>query len=790
MAMQPDIDPFLAKVVTDHGFGDRITGVENATRYIEIYEEVSSATGTLTLPTGATIILDQYANDIDSVCRIIDTSGQKPVEQFAEDSSGNICAVTLSGTGNADYTLSHTPTGSQYAICVVIEISEINLRDVDKSLILQAEEVEAPFDYVKFNITAGYTVGVGEIAWNAAEETYDFGLPGGVTGQAFRETFFYGKNTSGVAISNGQPVMFAAPVGASGKVEIQLAIADGSIPSEFIMGIATQDIGIGEFGNVTWFGNVRGIQTDGANYGETWVDGSLIYVSTTTAGALTNIEPQAPAQKILVAAVELAHSTVGTILLRPTWNPKFVDLDDVNGTPLAVSGQIPVWDNDNSYFDFDYNINDYLLKGAFTEGSVLFRGATEIAEDADFTYNSTANEITLDGLKYGGGYVQPVADSTTAFVFKDQTGTADFTYDSTNGYFDVTNGNSLRLLGTSSNMTLYNSLGLAGFGVISAYPNGAGDDIAAALSVVPKGAGFNANIKSQISIFNTDFVADAANYEAIVVRAGGTNGYSFATSRGGSGVDRDFFFSTSLGTEYMRFDYTNFDVLIPNDDEKLKLGDGGEFYLEYTSGGDARIDTGATTSSDLVIDCGTNKTVELAEVVYDDLQVNISNIRVPPANAPTERLYNHGIGGGVTFPVLGFDVGNYIYFDVQTTHSTKLNTILENHIHFILPNTTNIGDKWQFQLDVIAASVDVAYAVPTGSPFTSEHTIVANDNTHHRIMDIADIPAVNSTVSTIYSCVLTRIAASANEYGSEVYLKFNDCHIQKNTLGLRQEYVK
>lgn len=169
--------------------------------------------------------------------------------------------------------------------------------------------------------------------------------------------------------------------------------------------------------------------------------------------------------------------------------------------------------------------------------------------------------------------------------------------------------------------------------------------------------------------------------------------------------------------------------------------------------------------------------------VWDDIQVGISNIRVPGVNAPTERLYNHGIGGGITYPVLGFGVNDYLYFDVQTSHSMMLNSILNHHIHFILPNTTNIGDKFQFQLDVIAAGINVAFAIPTGSPFTGEHTIVAGDNTTHRMLGIADVPAVNTTISTAYSCKLTRIAASANEYGSEVYIKFSDGHYEKDVVG-------
>jgi hypothetical protein len=174
-------------------------------------------------------------------------------------------------------------------------------------------------------------------------------------------------------------------------------------------------------------------------------------------------------------------------------------------------------------------------------------------------------------------------------------------------------------------------------------------------------------------------------------------------------------------------------------------------------------------------------------VVYEDLQVNIGRIRLG-SSAPAWRSYNHGTAN--SYDVLGFEVGESILFDIQTKHAMALNTPLDCHIHFILPNTTNVGDKFQFQLDVIGAAINAQYAVLAGSPFTAEHTIAANDDTYHRLLDIADFPAINSTVSTIYSVELTRIAATANEYGSEVYLKFVDCHAKNDTLGSLQEDSK
>ena len=176
-------------------------------------------------------------------------------------------------------------------------------------------------------------------------------------------------------------------------------------------------------------------------------------------------------------------------------------------------------------------------------------------------------------------------------------------------------------------------------------------------------------------------------------------------------------------------------------------------------------------------------------IVYDDLQVSIGRVRLG-SSAPTWRTYNYGIGGGLTFDVLGFAVNNYIEFNVQTKHAMKLDSILDVHMHFLTPNVTDIGDKFQFQLDVVGAGITYTWAVPTGSPFTAEHTINGFENVSHRFLDLADIPAVNTTVSTIYKCKLTRIAASSDEYGSEVYIDFIDCHFRKDSVGSLNEGSK
>lgn len=186
---------------------------------------------------------------------------------------------------------------------------------------------------------------------------------------------------------------------------------------------------------------------------------------------------------------------------------------------------------------------------------------------------------------------------------------------------------------------------------------------------------------------------------------------------------------------------------------------------------------------DLVVtgDTTSNK-YTLSSPRFDDLQVGVSDAKRPSANAPTWRTFNYGIGGGIAFFALGFAIGDYFEFKIQTTHSAKLSTILDNHIHWTVPSDS-VGDKIKFQLDVIHANVTEDFAVTAGSPFSVETTLDGTESGKHNLLDVAEIPAVNTDISTIYACRLTRVAASASDYANEVYIDFNDSHIQKDTPG-------
>lgn len=188
--------------------------------------------------------------------------------------------------------------------------------------------------------------------WNPDDGTVNIGMTPGsdVTQQVGQEIFFYVKNQTGSTLLNGKAIRAVGALGASGRILAGYAIADGTHLARYVIGVATEDIANGDDGLVTWFGMVRGIDTSGTPYGETWADGDVLYVSPTTAGALTNVEPTAPDLKITMAMVITAHASTGTLMVRPALGEYLGSLHDVTigdseTGDLLQLGADGVWSN-------------------------------------------------------------------------------------------------------------------------------------------------------------------------------------------------------------------------------------------------------------------------------------------------------------------------------------------------------------------------------------------------------------------------------------------------------------
>jgi hypothetical protein len=184
----------------------------------------------------------------------------------------------------------------------------------------------------------------GSLSWNSSDGTLDLVMKGGnVVQQIGEEQYYTVRNETGLTIANGTPVMANGVTAGSGRITVTPAIANGSIDELRFIGLTTESITNGINGYVTSFGYVRGLDTRGTPYGETWAEGDVIYVSPTTAGYLTNVEPTAPNLKIVVAIVITRNQTSGVLLVRPTAYPHITHLSDVN-ISSPTSGNLLIYD--------------------------------------------------------------------------------------------------------------------------------------------------------------------------------------------------------------------------------------------------------------------------------------------------------------------------------------------------------------------------------------------------------------------------------------------------------------
>jgi len=252
----------------------------------------------------------------------------------------------------------------------------------------------------------------GRLSWDANEGTIDVVLnAGGVTGQMFEDVFFNCRNQTGSTITRGTVVMAVGTHGASGRILIAPAIANGTVNSEYILGTAAQDISNGSDGLVYHFGKDRGLNTTGASCGETWADRDVLYCSATTPGCLTKALPTAPNLKVPIAFVIRAGNN-GTLFIRPSHFPGLNQINDVQltspttGQTLIYNSVTGVWSNQTPADPSATNELQTLSTG--TNTLTLSNGGGTVTVDtdpaSDVTGSGTTGQVSFwTGTQTQGG---------------------------------------------------------------------------------------------------------------------------------------------------------------------------------------------------------------------------------------------------------------------------------------------------------------------------------------------------------------------------------------------------
>lgn len=206
----------------------------------------------------------------------------------------------------------------------------------------------------------------------------------------------------------------------------------------------------------------------------------------------------------------------------------------------------------------------------------------------------------------------------------------------------------------------------------------------------------------------------------------------------------------------------------------------------YYDGTDLTINTSLVSASDLNLTCGANKTLELQNVVWNDINVSMITGKLPDANYPTwtantTNLYSYT-----------FAVGDYL--DLSTAeilHNYKEGTDLGLHLH-IITNGTEVGDT-KAQYTIYYNLGDMNEAMGGELTSTAELTIVGGtaDRTH-LLLDFPDVTGTGYKIGSLLKMRIKRIAKSAGgaDPAANPFIEQLGIHYQIDTIGSRQELVK
>ncbi len=196
-------------------------------------------------------------------------------------------------------------------------------------------------------------------------------------------------------------------------------------------------------------------------------------------------------------------------------------------------------------------------------------------------------------------------------------------------------------------------------------------------------------------------------------------------------------------------------------------------------------DTG--TPRDLPIDCGAQKTVILSRVVFDDMQFPVSSGRVPAANAPTFETFTANTRS------YAFDVDDFIFLQAnEMPHWWNQGSDGESHVHFAIKTAQSTGSDRFAKFTLHLAVADVNEIWSELGPFTAEATIPTGSGAllHFRL-DLGSVTLTNVLINAQLTARITRIAATGGtEYADDVYITQVGMHLQKDTMGSRQEKLK
>jgi hypothetical protein len=280
-----------------------------------------SGAGTYLAGNGLQLIGNTFSVKTNGTTLDVSASGVKISDTYPGQTSITTLGTIATGVWNGtDIAVADGGTGASDATTARANLSAAILganNDIT-SLTAVTGGISTP-SFVQFNTTQVPlpTDATGKIYYdyNDQFQTLAFQMNSGVVQKIGEETFFRIKCDG--AITKGQVVSFAGTLGASGGLKGKAATGLAVDEANYILGVATESGNNNDWIFVTFFGEVKGINTTGG--AEAWVQGQTLYYNPSVTGGLTKTKPAVPNAICIVAAVVHVGSSNGILFVRPTY---------------------------------------------------------------------------------------------------------------------------------------------------------------------------------------------------------------------------------------------------------------------------------------------------------------------------------------------------------------------------------------------------------------------------------------------------------------------------------------
>ena len=200
-------------------------------------------------------------------------------------------------------------------------------------------------DYIQFDSTLSPlpTDATAKLYYDNSDQfqTLVFQMNGSVVQKIGEEQYFRVKCSS--AVTKGQVVMFTGTLGASGGLTAAPATGLTADQANYILGVAAESGVTNDWIFVTFFGEVKNINTTGG--AESWTQGQVLYYDPTVTGGLTKNKPTTPNAIAVMAAVVNVGSSNGILFVRPTYGSVLGGTDGNVQFGTLNNGDVIVYDS-------------------------------------------------------------------------------------------------------------------------------------------------------------------------------------------------------------------------------------------------------------------------------------------------------------------------------------------------------------------------------------------------------------------------------------------------------------